>query len=133
MTDAPKLRALNSITAVLDAEHDAILGASTMSPDTGINKQYRNFALRLCRETATEVADQHTMYGLPLAVSTARSVQLYDELGEDINERLENLRLRKRDDSCSSPPKWTPSPKKENRTGDLSRRRSCIQGWRFMC
>ena len=63
-------------TAIQEAEKSATDQVSGVHKVPEVHRRYNDFALALCKETATEVADQHVLKGLPVAIVTARSIRL---------------------------------------------------------
>lgn len=74
-------------TAVQKAERNAMLQLPGPPTLVEIHERYRDFTSKLCKHTATPEASQHVLRGLPVAIQTARSVQL-DEDATD-NEQLD--------------------------------------------
>ena len=68
---------------VRKAEQDASLQSPDIHTVPDIHGRYTGFSLLLCRETATEDADQYVSDGLELAITTAKSIRLDVETTKD--------------------------------------------------
>lgn len=62
--------------AILDAEQNTEPQPSSLRTISDIHPRYKDFASLLCKETATEDADPHLLVGLPIAIDTAKCIQL---------------------------------------------------------
>lgn len=66
------------------AEQSATQQPSTLQTVPYVHRRYKSFALSLCKETATEDADQYVLEGLPIATVTAKSIRLdHDAITDD--------------------------------------------------
>lgn len=69
--------------AVQKAEQSTARQPSGLRAAPEVHRRYKGFALSLCKETGTEGADLHVLEGLPVAIDTARSIQLDDDTVDD--------------------------------------------------